>query len=99
MKSEWINIKDKLPPFKEFVEVIYPDKNSICDLNRDFAAYLKDDDGCFWMSAGMDERNWSKDGYKIKYWRPMNTDTKGRKPFITITKRGYYKVILKKVKE
>jgi len=95
---KWISVKDKYPEFGEFVEVIYSDKSKLTDLNRDFAAYWKDDTGCFWTSAGMDERDWSKDGYGIKYWRPMAPDNKGRKPFLKTNKHGYFKIFMKKCK-
>lgn len=95
---KWISVKDRLPPFMEFVEVIYPDKSGLTDLNRDFAALVIDDSGQFWTSAGMDERDWSKNGYRIKYWRPMSPDHKNRKPYLKVDRSGYLRVYLKKEK-
>lgn len=95
--NDWISVKEKMPPFGEFVEVIYPDDSRITEVNRDFAAYWEYDSGCFWNSAGMDERDWSKDGYRIEYWRPMSPDVKGRKPFLKQDYHGYFEVYLKKV--
>jgi hypothetical protein len=97
IKMEWINVKDRLPNFGEFVEVIYPDKSRLTDVCRDFAAYLCDDTGCFWVSADMDERDWSDKGYQIKHWRPMAPDTRGRKPYLKVDRRGYFSVYKKKV--
>ena len=95
---EWVSVKDRLPEIGEFVEVIYPDKNRITDLNRDFAAYWEDDDGGFWTACGMDERDWSSKGYGIKFWKPMSPDNKGRKPFLKVDRHGYFQVYLKKIK-
>jgi hypothetical protein len=97
VKNEWIKVKDKLPPIGEFVEVIYPDDTNITHLKRDFAVYREDDTGGFWTSEGMDERDWSKKGYGIKYWKPMSPDTKGRKPFIKTNRSGIFVVYMKKV--
>ena len=94
---EWINVKDRFPAIGEFVEVIYPDKNHLEALNRDFCAYWKDDTGCFWTRSGLDERDWSSKGFQIKYCRPMLADVKGRKPFLKTNRSGYFRVYMKKV--
>jgi len=45
----------------------------------------------------MDERDWSHDGFKIKYWKPITPDPRGRKPFLKTDRNGYFKVFMKKV--
>jgi len=89
----WIDIKKRLPPKNEFVEVIYADGNRLTEHNRDFAAYTCDDNGCFWVSHSMDEREWSKDGFGIIYWRKMKADHLGRKAYLEI-KKYTYEVVL-----
>lgn len=96
---EWINVKDKLPAFGEFVEVIYSNNNGMTDLNRDFAAYWEDSSGCFWTTEGMSERIWSVEGFKIKYWKPMTPDIKNRRPFLGLDRSGYFKIYMKKISE
>lgn len=92
----WIKAKDQLPPFMEFVEVVLPDKSCICGEKRDFACLVQDDSGVYWTLAGMDEREWSKDGFGIKYWKPMSPDHRGRKPFLRIDRYGHFKIYFKK---
>lgn len=95
----WINVKDKMPPMFEFVEVIYPDKSCLCELNRDFCATIEEDGEVIWIAIGHTEKDWSSKGFGIKHWRPMAVDHKSRKPFVKIDKNGYFKIYLKKVNQ
>ena len=95
--SEWINVKKQLPPFGEFVEVLFPDKSRLTFINRDFAAYWQDDTGCFWNREGSDERDWSKEGFGITHWRSMIPDPRGRKVYLKTDKNGCFVIYKKRV--
>lgn len=94
--NDWIKCKDQMPALHEFVEVIYPDDSCMCGTNRGFAVRVKHDDRELWSREGLDEDDWSSEGFGIKYWRPMAADHKGRKVYLRIDSRGYFKIYLKK---
>lgn len=94
MDNKWIRVKDRLPPFNLFVEVYHKDviKNH---KKRSYCALLKRENGIFWSDDGWDEEMSGKFG--ITHWRYMEPDPYGRVPFMTVSKRGAYKVVLRRM--
>lgn len=94
---EWNKYPENKPPLNEFVEVIYRDGNRITDLNREFAAYSQDNNEEFyWTQEGMDERDWSVNGFPIIFWKRMSVDHLGRRPLLSNDKRGNLVVVMSK---
>ncbi len=93
----WISVKERLPKPHEFVEVVLRDF-SYSSLRRSFMSLFKHENGLMWTSASMTEEEWSTKGYKVTHWKPMEADPKGRKAYLSITKRGLFKIVFKKEK-
>lgn len=93
----WINVKDRLPPFGIFVEVIYGRKSLMNHLYRGFSCLVQgnEEDGVFWSKDCSDERDGGK--YGITHWKEMTTDHLGRIPVLFVTRKGSFKIKLKKV--
>lgn len=95
--QEWISVKNRLPPFHIFVEVIYGSKTRMNDLYRGFCCLCQgnEEDGIFWSKDGSDERDWGKFG--ITHWKQMTPDHLGRIPVVYANKKRYFKVKMKKI--
>lgn len=93
----WINVKDRLPPFLVFVEVIYGKKTRMNNLFRGFACIFQgnEEEGIFWVKDEMDERDWGNFG--VIYWKEMTPDNRGKTPVLFTTKRNFFGIKLKKV--
>ena len=96
MTSKWINVKDEMPPFDEFVEVYFGDDN-YRELRRGFAAYTHIEDKIMWTTLGMFEDEWSDKGYNITHWKEMDLDPKGKKGYLILDRHNFVKAVLKKV--
>ena len=93
----WVSVKERLPPFDVFVEVIYGRKSRMNNYFRGFCALHQgnEDEGVYWSKDGSDERTTGKFG--ITHWKYMNADLLGRTPILTITKKGDFAIKLKKL--
>jgi len=92
--NEWINVKDGFPPFMEFVEVISKDL-CLAEIGRMFAVYVQCNEGNYWTRAGMNEDEWSDNGFQITHWKQLSPDPKNKKPYLEIDKKSNFKVVIR----
>jgi len=83
----WISVKDRLPPYDEFVEV-YMEDTTYRRLKREFCAYVEIDGVSMWTSSGMCEDEWSDEGFKITHWKKMSPDPNGERPYVRKIRKG-----------
>lgn len=97
--NTWICVKQRLPPFGIFVEVIFGRLSRKNDIHRGFCCLLDggEKDGIFWSSDCSDERMSGKFG--ITHWKEMSPDNLGRIPQIYISSKRFFKIKLKKIKK
>jgi len=98
----WISTKKKMPPLFQYVEVIYKEDQRIRSVNRDYACFIRNigDDGYtkfYWARFDGDEESYGE--YGVKWWRPIRPDHRGKVPYLTTDKRGYWKVKDKPVED
>jgi hypothetical protein len=92
--EEWHKSKDELPPLGEVIEGIGPKDWIYSELKRDYFALVAINQDLVWLTPSLNDIDY-KD-LKIKYWRFIPPDPKGKKAYIKVKirkKTFEYKVI------
>lgn len=85
LEGGWYHIKDRLPPLEEVVECITDGSWPYSSLGRDYFAFSSNGKECFWITPSLNDM--PQNELKVKYWRHIPPNPKGKKCYIKIKQR------------
>ena len=82
--EEWHDVRNKLPELGEVVEAGSPKGWLYSKLERDYFALVEINDKLLWITPSLNDMDYEE--LKIRYWRYIPPDPKGRRICIKIKK-------------